>query len=209
MNTIWLVAICTFWCNFLESTVTTWPVDFNPTLRIDLSVWTHIYNANTINILGTASPCSRGYWLSACVTRPEHPKGARNVVKQARRAKRVAEGHQLEIGAQRAPRFLVRYNTYFRTDSTKVGFNDGVVSVFPFHCSYLRPFVFCGVELQDLEQMRRKIISNNTSSLLFVPSHPPVTTTFPFKRAALRIVNGLGKLFLYNSEHWTNTKSSF
>ena len=28
-------------------------------------------------------------------------------VKQARRAKRVAEGHQLEIGAQRAPRFLV------------------------------------------------------------------------------------------------------
>ena len=109
MNTIWLVAICTFWCNFLESTVTTWPVDFNPTLRIDLSVWTHIYNANNINILGTASPCSRGYWLSACVTRPEHPKGARNVVKQARRAKRVAEGHQLEIGAQRAPRLLVIY----------------------------------------------------------------------------------------------------
>ena len=30
-------------------------------------------------------------------------------VKQARRAKRVAEGHQLEIGAQRAPRFLVIY----------------------------------------------------------------------------------------------------
>ena len=31
-------------------------------------------------------------------------------VKQARRAKRVAEGHQLEIGAQRAPRFLVYHN---------------------------------------------------------------------------------------------------
>ena len=30
-------------------------------------------------------------------------------VKQAQRAKRVAEGHQLEIGAQRAPRFLVAY----------------------------------------------------------------------------------------------------
>ena len=29
------------------------------------------------------------------------------MVKQAQRAKRVAEGHQLEIGAQRAPRFLV------------------------------------------------------------------------------------------------------
>ena len=32
------------------------------------------------------------------------------MVKQAQRAKRVAEGHQLEIGAQRAPRFLVPYN---------------------------------------------------------------------------------------------------
>ena len=32
-------------------------------------------------------------------------------VKQAQRAKRVAEGHQLEIGAQRAPRFLVFYNS--------------------------------------------------------------------------------------------------
>ena len=31
------------------------------------------------------------------------------MVKQARRAKRLAEGHQLEIGAQRAPRFLVLY----------------------------------------------------------------------------------------------------
>ena len=29
------------------------------------------------------------------------------MVKQARSAKRVAKGHQLEIGAQRAPRFLV------------------------------------------------------------------------------------------------------
>ena len=34
-------------------------------------------------------------------------KGVKDKVKQARRAKRVAEGHQLEIGAQRAPRFLV------------------------------------------------------------------------------------------------------
>ena len=31
----------------------------------------------------------------------------------ARRAKRVAEGHQLEIRAQRAPRFLVFYILYF------------------------------------------------------------------------------------------------
>ena len=33
-------------------------------------------------------------------------KGVKDEVKQAQRAKRVAEGHQLEIGAQRAPRFL-------------------------------------------------------------------------------------------------------
>ena len=46
-----------------------------------------------------------GLW----VTRPERPKGPKDEVKQARRAKRVAEGHQLEIGAQRAPRFLVQY----------------------------------------------------------------------------------------------------
>ena len=44
---------------------------------------------------------------SAWVTRLECPKGVKGDVKQARRAKRVAEGHQLEIGAQRAPRFLV------------------------------------------------------------------------------------------------------
>ena len=37
------------------------------------------------------------------------PKGVKDEVKQAQRAKRVAEGHQLEIGAQRAPRFLVAY----------------------------------------------------------------------------------------------------
>ena len=42
-------------------------------------------------------------------TRLECPKGLKDEVKQARRAKRVAEGHQLEIGAQRAPRFLVCY----------------------------------------------------------------------------------------------------
>ena len=47
---------------------------------------------------------------SAWVTRLECPKGVKDEVKQARRAKRVAEGHQLEIGAQRAPRFLVCYN---------------------------------------------------------------------------------------------------
>ena len=46
---------------------------------------------------------------SAWVTRLECPKGVKDEVKQARRAKRVAEGHQLEIGAQRAPRFLVGY----------------------------------------------------------------------------------------------------
>ena len=45
---------------------------------------------------------------SAWVTRLECPKGVKDEVKQARRAKRVAEGHQLEIGAQRAPRFLVQ-----------------------------------------------------------------------------------------------------
>ena len=42
-------------------------------------------------------------------TRLECLKGVKDEVKQARRAKRVAEGHQLEIGAQRAPRFLVLY----------------------------------------------------------------------------------------------------
>ena len=46
---------------------------------------------------------------SAWVTRLECPKGVKDEVKLARRAKRVAEGHQLEIGAQRAPRFLVLY----------------------------------------------------------------------------------------------------
>ena len=50
---------------------------------------------------------------SAWVTRLECPKGVKDEVKQARRAKRVAEGHQLEIGAQRAPRFLVFYILYF------------------------------------------------------------------------------------------------
>ena len=47
---------------------------------------------------------------SAWVTRLECPKGVKDEVKQARRAKRVAEGHQLEIGAQRAHRFLVLHN---------------------------------------------------------------------------------------------------
>ena len=46
-------------------------------------------------------------------TRLECPKGVKDEVKQARRAKRVAEGHQLEIRAQRAPRFLVFYILYF------------------------------------------------------------------------------------------------
>ena len=41
----------------------------------------------------------------------ECPKGVKDDVKQARRAKRVAEGHQVEIGAQRAPRFLVTNKT--------------------------------------------------------------------------------------------------
>ena len=53
---------------------------------------------------------------SAWVTRLECPKGVKDEVTQARRAKRVAEGHQLEIGAQRAPRFLVIHNfdiTYY------------------------------------------------------------------------------------------------
>ena len=49
------------------------------------------------------------YQSSAWVTRLECPKGVKDEVKQARRSKRVAEGHQLEIGAQRAPRFLVCY----------------------------------------------------------------------------------------------------
>ena len=44
---------------------------------------------------------------SAWVTRLECPKGVKDEVKQAQRAKRVAKGHQLEIGAQRAPIFLV------------------------------------------------------------------------------------------------------
>ena len=47
---------------------------------------------------------------SAWVTQLECPKGVKDEVKQAQRAKRVAEGHQLEIGPQRAPRFLVIYN---------------------------------------------------------------------------------------------------
>ena len=44
-------------------------------------------------------------------------KGVKDEVKQARRAKRVVEGHQLEIGAQRAPRFLV-YNISSTMSST-------------------------------------------------------------------------------------------
>ena len=50
---------------------------------------------------------------SAWVTRLECPKGVKDEFQQARRAKRVAEGHQLEIRAQRAPRFLVFYILYF------------------------------------------------------------------------------------------------
>ena len=50
------------------------------------------------------------WWSSMWVTWLKRPKSVKDDVKQARRAKRVAEGHQLEIGAQRAPRFLVLYN---------------------------------------------------------------------------------------------------
>ena len=46
-------------------------------------------------------------------------KGVKDEVKQARRAKRVAEGHQLEIGAQRAPRFLVIYKSLGPPDPTQ------------------------------------------------------------------------------------------
>merc|ERR1712218_192570 len=45
-------------------------------------------------------------------------KGVKDKVKQARRAKRVAEGHQLEIGAQRAPRFLVANNLIIQISQT-------------------------------------------------------------------------------------------
>ena len=38
------------------------------------------------------------------------PEGREWRSQAGRRAKRVAEGHQLEIGAQRAPRFLVYHN---------------------------------------------------------------------------------------------------
>ena len=60
---------------------------------------------------------------SAWVTRLECPKGVKDEVKQARRAKRMAKGHQLEIGAQRAPRFLVIYIFVFQA------FVFGVVQV--------------------------------------------------------------------------------
>ena len=46
------------------------------------------------------------------------------MVKQARRAKRVAEGHQLEIGAQRAPRFLVIYNIYIKHYNVFLGVGE-------------------------------------------------------------------------------------
>ena len=58
---------------------------------------------------------------SAWVTRLECPKGVKDEVKQAQRAKRVAEGHQLEIGVQRAPRFLVRYISLLLSVSLKIG----------------------------------------------------------------------------------------
>ena len=46
--------------------------------------------------------------------------------KQARRAKRVAEGHQLEIGAQQAPRFLVYlYIAFLAIFSTRKSFLEG------------------------------------------------------------------------------------
>ena len=58
---------------------------------------------------------------SAWVTRLECPKGVKDDVKQARRAKRGAEGHQLQIGAQRAPRFLVCNNNSRKSMTENAG----------------------------------------------------------------------------------------
>ena len=47
--------------------------------------------------------------MGAWVTRPERPKGAKDEVKEARRAKRGPKGRRLEVGARRAPKLLVSY----------------------------------------------------------------------------------------------------
>ena len=56
---------------------------------------------------------------SAWVTRPERPKGVKDVIKQARRAQSRPEGpkagpkgRNLEVGARRAPRLLVKYKVF-------------------------------------------------------------------------------------------------
>ena len=57
-------------------------------------------------------------------SRLERPKGVKDEVRQARRANSVAEGHQLEIGAQRAPRLLVLYVLLLKV----ITFNQVIVS---------------------------------------------------------------------------------
>ena len=80
-------------------------------------------------------------------------------------------------------------------DSIKVGFNDGVEFASSFQRSDVQPCFFLIVVLEHLKT--RKIWYDQikiTSSLLFLQSYPPVTTTCWFKWAALRPLSPLGKI---------------
>ena len=65
-----------------------------------------------IGFLGEVSDF-RGYFgfkgncIGAWVTRPERPKGVKDVIKQAEGSKAGLKGRNLEVGARRAPRLLV------------------------------------------------------------------------------------------------------
>ena len=91
----------TIWC-FCNQNSTKWPkmAQNDPKWHCSPRSWNLTCSKTEVNL------------SSAWVTRLECPKGVKDEVKQARRAKRVAEGHQLEIGAQRAPRFLVKDNCF-------------------------------------------------------------------------------------------------
>ena len=56
---------------------------------------------------------------SSWVTRPERPKGAKDEVKEARRARSRPEGRTLEVGARRPPKLLVYNNCVVYLSSKK------------------------------------------------------------------------------------------
>ena len=83
------------------------------------------------------------------------------------------------------------------TESIEVSFNDGVVGAFPFHCSYLSPFVLCGVVLQDLEEKYdqekhfKQYLISAVSHIIPSTGHNP----FPVQASSCEAIQLPGKTF--------------